>query len=118
MSKTEIEKAADQLLEQDLPTPDEGDWGRSPEEEKVKFDLLPDVDYGTFIEPSPDLSLALDYDEQGLVTAIEGRYPEELRDPRLRRLVTALQPLVTEIIQILANVEDYAEWIAGREDDE
>ena len=27
MSKTEIEKAADQLLEQDMPTPEEGDWG-------------------------------------------------------------------------------------------
>ena len=27
MSKQEIEKATDQLLEQDLPTPEEGDWG-------------------------------------------------------------------------------------------
>ena len=118
MSKTEIEKAADQLLEQDLPTPDEGDWGRSPEEEKVKFDLLPDVDYGTFIEPSPDLSLATDYDEQGLTAALMGVDPGRLRDPRLQRLITALQPLVSETIQILTNAIDYAEWIAGREDDE
>lgn len=29
MSKAEIERVTDQLMEQDLPTPEEGDWGRS-----------------------------------------------------------------------------------------